>query len=96
MNPAGPRTLQAPSLDAVIGQAAADLVHLQDRDAYRRLHANAMAGHRGKAQLRLVGLLGDVRWLDIQLVPLRSDDGSIGSLLSVSHDVTQERLAGEA
>ena len=91
VNPAGLRTLQASSLDAVIGQAAADLVHPQDRDAYRRLHANAMAGNGGKAQLRLVGLLGDVRWLDIQLVPLRSDDGSIGSLLSVSHDVTQER-----
>ncbi len=93
VNPAGLRTLQAPSLAAVIGRPVADFVHPEDRDAYGLLRAGAMAGHGGKGQFRVIGLRGDVRWLDIQLVALRGDDGSVGSVLSVSNDVTQERAA---
>ena len=95
VNPAGLRTLQADAPAAVIGKAATDFVHPQDRAAYGELLATAMTGTRGQATLRLVGLLGDPRWLDIHLVPLRSDDGSVVSVLSVSKDVTQERASLE-
>jgi PAS domain S-box-containing protein len=95
VNPAGLRTLQASALDAVIGRPVDEFVHAGDRAAYGQLLAGAMAGASGNAQLRVVGLLGAVRWLDLHLVPLRSDDGNIGSVLSVSHDVTQERATLE-
>jgi PAS domain S-box-containing protein len=95
VNPAGLRTLQAPSLEAVIGHPVIDFVHAQDRAAYGTLLAGAMAGSGGKSQFRVVGLQGALRWLDIHLVPLRSDDGSIMSVLSVSSDVTLERASRE-
>ena len=93
VNPAGLRTLQAPAADAVIGRAVTEFVHPGDLGAYRQLLAGALAGTSGNAQLRIVGMEGDKRWLHIHLVPLRSDDGSVSSVLSVSHDVTQERAA---
>jgi PAS domain S-box-containing protein len=91
VNPAGLRTLQATAPAAVVGRPVTEFVHALDRPAYRQLLDAAVAGASGNAQLRVVGLQGDVRWLDIHLVPLRSDNGGVGSVLSVSHDVTQER-----
>jgi hypothetical protein len=91
MNPAGLRTLQATRADAVVGRPMVHFIHQEDREAYLRLLAIVAAGGSAKAQLRAVGLLGAVRWLELHLVPLHADDGSIHAVLSVSNDVTQER-----
>ncbi len=93
MNPAGLRLIEAVEAAAVRGHMVEELVHPDDRPTYRRIHEDASAGQPAQGQFRVIGLLGGERWLETHAVPMRLADGAVGSVLSVSRDVTPRHLA---
>ena len=95
MNPAGLRLVEADLADQVIGRPVLGLVHPDDREAFEASHRQACRGGNARAQLRIVGLKGAVRWLETHATPLRNADGVIASVLSVTRDVTERKLADE-
>ncbi len=90
MNPAGIAMIEAASADEVIGRSVLELVHPDDREAYRRLHQRALAGGEGHLRFRLVGRRGGLHWMETTAVPLRDGD-EITSVLSVTRDVTEQK-----
>lgn len=96
MNPAGLRLIEAVEISAVRGHMVEQLVHPDDRATYRQIHEDASAGQPAHGQFRIIGLLGSERWLETHAVPMRLDDGAVGSVLSVSRDVTPRRRAEQA
>ena len=93
MNPAGLQMVGARSLDDIRGQLVADLVHPDDRDAFRALHRQVVAGNRGQLEFRIRGLGGVERRMECCSVPLRNPSGVVVSVLSVTRDVTSAREA---
>jgi diguanylate cyclase (GGDEF)-like protein/PAS domain S-box-containing protein len=93
MNPAGLRMIEADDGAQVFGRSVIDLVHPDDRAAFIELHRSASAGGTGQARFRVVGLKGGQRWMETHSVPLRSADGRITSVLSVTRDFTERRNA---
>ncbi|MFA5908270.1 MAG: PAS domain S-box protein [Vicinamibacterales bacterium] len=96
MNPAGLRMIEAQDAGEVLGRPVVELVHAGDRGAFLALHQRSAAGEAGRLQFRIVGLRGTPRWVDTHSVPLRAADGTITSILSVTHDVTDRKRAEDA
>jgi PAS domain S-box-containing protein len=93
MNPAGLRMIEAASLAEIRGRSIASLVHPDDRDAFVALHLRAAAGEPGQLGFRVIGLRGTERWLETHVTPLRQPDGSVLSVLGVTRDVTERKVA---
>jgi len=94
MNQAGLAMLDAERADQVVGHAAVDLVVPKHQAAFRALVAGVAAGTAGRLEFEVTTLKGARRWLDTQMVPLRRDgNGSVDTLLALTHDVTQRRRA---
>jgi PAS domain S-box-containing protein len=94
MNQAGLAMLDAERADQIVGQAAVDLVVPKHQAAFRALVAGVAAGTAGRLEFEVTTLKGARRWLDTQMVPLRRDgNGSVDTLLALTHDVTQRRRA---
>ncbi|MGE0496383.1 MAG: PAS domain-containing protein [Ramlibacter sp.] len=93
INPAGLRAIEAPSLEAVRGLPVLGFIHPEDQSDYRTLHDRVAAGGNGQLEYRALTRSGAVRWMDNHSVPLRAEDGSVDSVLSVSRDVTARKAA---
>lgn len=93
MNPAGLRLIEADCLQQVVGLSVFNLIHPEDLAAYKELHKKVSHGDSGTLEFRIVGLKGTHRWMETHAVPLRDDNGRIGSVLSVTRDVTSRRQA---
>jgi PAS domain S-box-containing protein len=93
MNPAGLRMIETDRMAAVAGLRVLELVHVDDRAAYRDLHDRVAAGGTGSLQFRIVGLHGTPRWMETHSVPLRDRTGTIESVLSVTHDISDRKRA---
>ncbi len=91
MNPAGLRLLEARNEAAVVGRQVCDFIHPEDRAAYLEAHQKAAEGETVQLQFRLIGLAGTERWMESQSVPLRADDGSVSSVLSVTRDFSERK-----
>ncbi|HEV7730995.1 MAG TPA: PAS domain S-box protein [Candidatus Binatia bacterium] len=91
MNPAGLAMIEAATADEVIGRSVFDLVHPDDREAYRRLHERALAGGEGHLRFRAIGRRGGLHWMETMSVPLRDGRDAITSVLSVTRDITERK-----
>jgi len=95
MNPAGLRLLDIDRESEVVGRPVADFVHPEDRPAFMDLHRRACGGATGQLQFRIIGLRGSEHWVETHSTPLREPDGTITSVLSVTHDITARRNTEE-
>lgn len=91
INPAGLHLLGADRLADVRGCSTVQLVHPDDRAAFEALHQRVIAGESGRIEIRCVGLCGTERWLEIHSTPLRTADGSVGTVLSIARDISEQR-----
>jgi len=93
MNPAGLRMIEAASLDDARGRRLVDFVAPEYRKAFGDLAQRVFRGESGTLTFEMTGLRGTRRWLETHAVPLRDVAGNVESLLGVTRDVTQERVA---
>lgn len=96
MNPAGLRMIAADSLEQVAGKAMTTLIHPDDRMAFSKFHTSVAQGSSGGLQFRIVDLHGDPHWMESSSVPLRDSDGKVISVLSVTRDITERKMAADA
>lgn len=92
INPAGLRMIEAGNRCDVLNRPVADFIHPADRAAYATLHERSTQGENGQMQFRVKGLGGTERWMETHATPLREANGQIGSVLSVSWDITERKL----
>jgi PAS domain S-box-containing protein len=92
MNPAGLAMLEADGPEQLVGQAAIDLVLPAHQAAFRALLERVTGGGSGQLEFEVSTLKGAHRWLETQMVPLERD-GTVHTLLALSHDVTERRRA---
>ncbi len=93
MNPAGLRMIQAEDFAQVAGRPVGDLIHPDDRDAFRDLHRRVLAGATAQLEFRMLGMQGGEFWMDSHSTPLRNEDGSVQGVLSITRDITSRRAA---
>jgi PAS domain S-box-containing protein len=93
MNPAGLGMLDAESVEVLCRRPLLDLVAPAYREAFSRLHQEVMAGGRGILEFEAIGLKGRRCWLEMHAAPLRNRQGKIVSLLGITHDITERKLA---
>lgn len=95
MNPAGLTALEADSPEEVIGLSVYRYIEPEYREPYRRLSEQAFQGKPGSMEFRAVSLKGTVHMLESYMVPLRDARGNISSVLGLTRDITERRLAEE-
>jgi PAS domain S-box-containing protein len=93
MNPAGLRMVEAEDFAQVAGRPVNDLVHPEDRAAFRDLHRRVLGGENAHLQFRIVGLQGGERWMDTHATPMRGGHGRVEGVLAVTRDITERRAA---
>lgn len=94
MNPAGLSFIEANDCpEKVIGRNVMSLIHPDDAEIFLALHRRVCFGESGTAQFRTLGLKGGVHWMETYSAPLRSSDGTIESVLSVTHDISERKQA---
>ncbi len=95
MNPAGLAMIEANDSAEVIGKSAYSLIMPEYHDAFKELTTGVFKGEKRKLEFEIVGLKGGRRWLETHAAPLRDKKGGIVSILSVTRDTTERRLAEE-
>jgi len=97
MNPAGLEMIEASGqLETLLGKPVEALIHQEDRESFRQLHAQALAGQEAMASFRIMGLQGTERLLESKSVPLRDEQDKVYAVLSLTRDITQRaRLESE-
>ncbi|MEY2511757.1 MAG: hypothetical protein QOE26_2520 [Verrucomicrobiota bacterium] len=93
MNAAGLRMIDAESTAQIRGRPVSELIHPEDRVRYAGLHRRVIAGETGQLQYRIIGLKGRERWMETHSVGLRNGEDTPYSVLSVTRDITEQRLA---
>lgn len=95
MNPAGLAMIEADNLEMVKGKKIESIIKEPYRAAFAELSENVFKGKQGKMEFEITGLKGTQRWLETHAVPLRNADGKIISLLGVTRDITESKIAEE-
>ena len=93
MNPAGLKLIDAESFEQVKGQSIYPLITTEYRDAFVKHASNVFEGLSGNIEFEAVGFKGRRVWLDSHAVPFRNDIGEIVSLLGITRDITDRKLA---
>ena len=93
VNPAGCVLFDAGFSEEVVGRDMVDFVHLDDRRLIEEAHQTALEGRENCGKGRLIGLSGQIRWIEMTSVPLPAEDGTVRSVLSVVRDVTEQKRA---
>jgi len=93
INPAGCFLFDAGFSEEIIGRDLRDFVHTGDHQQFADMHKAAREGRETRGRCRLVGLSRQIRWVEITEVPLQVENGSVGSILSVLQDVTEQKRA---
>lgn len=96
MNRAGLTMIGAVSLDQVKGESLYPLVTPEYRDAFIALTKAVFMGTPGRLEFEISGLNGEHLWLDTHAVPFCNEDGIIVSLLGITRDITERKLAEAA
>ena len=92
MNAAGLAMVGAPSLEAVVGQSAYELVVPEDRERFREFNEKVCRGQKGSLEFEITSLSGVRRQMDTRAVPLRQPDGEVVQL-AISRDDTVRKRA---
>jgi PAS domain S-box-containing protein len=93
MNPAGLAMLEADSPDQVIGTIVFRFIAPEDVDGYRTFAERVLQGETGTLEYQVIGLKGTRRWLESYAVPLSKANGHGATLLAVTRDMTERKLA---
>ncbi len=96
MNPAGLAMIEVDDLKSVVGKSVYALVDKKDRDAFQELTEKVLRGEQGTLQFEIIGLKGTRRLLDTHAVPLYDEQGNVTSLLGLTRDITERKLAEDA
>ncbi len=93
INPAGIIMLGAEKPEQVLGTKVETLVHDEFKDAFFDMLKGVFNGESRRLLFKITSLQGEHRWLDASSVPLRDSEGNILSLLEVTRDVTEVKIA---
>lgn len=93
INPAGCLLLEAGFSEEIVGTDVRTYIQTNDCLQVEEMHKAAGEGRETRGKGRLVGLSGQVRWVEIRFVPLSASDGTIQAVLSVIRDVTEQGCA---
>lgn len=91
VNPAGCALLAAAFPEEVLGQDLLTFIHPDDRHGFARVQQVALQGRSAVAKGRLIGLSGQVRWVEMISVLLPDEADTEPSVLGVVRDVTEQR-----
>lgn len=95
MNPAGLAMIEADDPSQVIGQSTFSLITPEYHNAYRGLITDVFHGKKKGLEFEIVGLRGGRRWLETHAVPLKDKKEGITSILCVTRDTSDRRIAAE-
>lgn len=95
MNPAGLAMVETDDLEKIKGKNIIGIINEPYREQYKKLISNVFRGSREKMVFEITGLKGTPRWLETHAVPLKNADGKIISLLAVTRDITEQKIAEE-
>lgn len=95
MNPAGLAMIEADSPPQALGKSTFSLITPEYHDAYRALIARVLQGNKQTLEFEIVGFKGGKRWLETHAVPLRDKKDNITSILCVTRDTTERRIAAD-
>ena len=93
VNPAGCALFDAGFSEEIVGRRVTDYVHDDDRRLLEDVHETARMGQESCGRGRLLGLSGQIRWIEMTSVPFIADDGMVQSVLSMVRDVTEQKRA---
>ena len=96
MNPAGLAMIEADNEELVIGKSMLAILLPQHRLAFSTLTKNVFKGESGKLEFEIEGLKGTRRWMETHAVPMKNEQGDIISLLGVTRDITEHKIAEES
>jgi PAS domain S-box-containing protein len=95
INPAGIGMIEADHSDQVIGKSIDRLITAPYKKAFKELTEKVFNGESEKLEFDIIGLKGTQRSLETTAVPLRDAKGVVTSLLGITRDVTESKLAAE-
>jgi len=93
MNASGLAMIEADSSEQVLGKKLLEILLPEYRKAFQNLTGNVLAGNKGSLEYEIIGLKGHRRWLETHAVPLVSETDGSTSLLSITRDITERKLA---
>ena len=96
MNRAGLEMIEMDSPDQLIGHPAYEFVAPEYRSRFIAATEAVMKGAEGSFEFEAVGSKGRRLWLQTHAVPFRDEQGVITSILGITRDVTQQKLAETA
>jgi PAS domain S-box-containing protein len=95
MNPAGLEMIEADNLDMVKGKSVIKLINSDYRLAFKNQIDDVFQGNSSKLIFKLTGFKGKERWMETHAVPFKDTDGNINSLLGITRDITDRKMAEE-
>jgi PAS domain S-box-containing protein len=93
INPAGCLLFDAGFSEEIVGTDVRTYLQTNDCLQIEEMHKAAREGQEICGKGRLVGLSGQIRWVELTFVPLPAGDGTVQAVLSVVRDVTEQRRA---
>jgi len=95
MNPAGLKMLEAQTLQEAQSRPLLEYLLPQWRGKFMELHEKVMQGGEETLEFEILGLHGTHRWLESHAAPLKDSDGHVTSVLAVTRDISERKLAEE-
>jgi len=95
MNRNGRCAMGVDDFTAIAGKNWWDVWPADARPSIMSAIADAREGRHSRFQAFCPTAKGEPRWWDVSVAPLRSDDGTLQGLISISRDVTKDRAARE-
>jgi len=93
MNPAGLKAVGAESFNQIKGQSIFPRIKPAYRDSFVKLTNEVFQGRTGNLEFEAVCINGKQVWFDTRAVPFRNDVGEIVSVLGITRDITDRKLA---
>ncbi len=93
LNPAGCLLFDAGFSEEIVGTDVRTYIQTNDCLQIEEMHRAAREGRETCGKGRLIGLAGQVRWVEVTFVPLPASDSTVYAVLSVVRDVTEQRRA---
>ena len=93
VNPAGCLLFDAGFSEEIVGTDFRKYIQTNDSLQIEEMHKAAREGRETCGKGQLIGLSGQVRWVEVTFIPLSASDGTIQAVLSVIRDVTEQRRA---
>jgi len=67
-------------------------IHPEDREYIRsRMEGDPAEATAYTSEVRVVRPSGDIRWMKVQQVPIRDEDGAVEHIIGISTDITEEK-----